>query len=106
MDDHVQEWIEGEFNSILASLLGFVPSLDHIVRSRQHIRRNRQAHLLGGLKVDHQLKFRRLLHREIFCLSEIPSPSASNPDPSALSYEPNQVRIFVQRHVGQNINFA
>jgi hypothetical protein len=35
-----------EFSSILASLLGFLPSLDHLVRPRQHIRWNSQADLL------------------------------------------------------------
>jgi DNA-binding cell septation regulator SpoVG len=41
--------IEGDqFSSILASLLVFLPSLDHLIRSRQYIRRNRQADLLSG----------------------------------------------------------
>src|SRR5262249_3322826 len=34
-------------------------------RSRQHVRRNRQADLLGGFEVDDELELRRLLHREI-----------------------------------------
>jgi hypothetical protein len=58
-------WIEGEFNSILASLLRFLSSFDHSVRSRQHIRRDRQADLLGSLEIDHQLEFRGLLYRQI-----------------------------------------
>ena len=40
-------------------------SLDHLVRPRQHVRRNRQADLLGSLQVDDQLELRGLLHREI-----------------------------------------
>ena len=39
--------------------------LNHFVRSRQHIRRDRQADLLRGLKIDHELELRRLLHRQI-----------------------------------------
>ena len=40
-------------------------SLDYSVRSRQHIRRNRQADLLGGLEIDHQLKLRRRFNRQV-----------------------------------------
>ena len=40
-------------------------SLNHLIRSHQHVWRNRQADLLSGLEIDHQLKLRRLLHREI-----------------------------------------
>ncbi len=35
---------------------------DDLVRSRQHIRRNRQADLLGRFQVDDQLELGRLLH--------------------------------------------
>ena len=38
-------------------------SLDHFIRPRQHIRRNRQADLLRRLKIDDELELRRLLHR-------------------------------------------
>jgi hypothetical protein len=41
--------MEGEFSSILGLL-------DHPVRSRQHIRCNRQADLLRGFQVNDQLK--------------------------------------------------
>src|SRR5262247_569297 len=34
-------------------------------RPRQHLRRNRQADLLGRLEVDKELKLRGLLHRQI-----------------------------------------
>src|SRR4029450_9272596 len=54
-----------QFSSILVSSLGFLPSLDHLVRSRQQIRRNRHADLLSGFQVYHQLKLHWLLHREI-----------------------------------------
>jgi hypothetical protein len=56
---------EGEFSSILASLLVFLPSLDQLGRPGEHLWRNRQADLLGGLLIDHELKLRRLLHRQI-----------------------------------------
>jgi hypothetical protein len=35
------------------------------VRSRQHIRRNRQADLLRGFQIDYELELRRLLYGEI-----------------------------------------
>src|SRR5262249_43610218 len=38
---------------------------DHLVRSHQHLRWNRQADLLRGLEIDYEFEFRRLLHREI-----------------------------------------
>jgi len=44
---------EGEFNSIMASLLGFLPSFNHPIRPREKFRRNRQADLLGGLEINH-----------------------------------------------------
>ena len=40
-------------------------SLDHLVRPRQHVRRNRQADLLGSFQVDDQLELRGLLYWEI-----------------------------------------
>ena len=50
--------IDGEFISILASL-------DDLVRPRQHVRRNRQANLLGRFKIDDELKLCRLFYRKI-----------------------------------------
>ena len=38
---------------------------NHFVRPHQHIWRNRQADLLGGFQIDHQLKLRRLLDGQI-----------------------------------------
>src|SRR5215471_7746693 len=38
----------------------------HLIRSCQHIGRNRQADLLGGLQIDDELELRRLLHGK-FC---------------------------------------
>ena len=35
------------------------------IRSRQHIRRNREADLLGRFQIDDELELRRLLHRQI-----------------------------------------
>ena len=46
-------------------LLVFSVLLDHSVRSRQHIRRNRQADLLGRLEIDHELEFRGLFDRNV-----------------------------------------
>jgi len=37
--------------------------LDHSIRSCQHIRRNSEADLLGGFKIDDQLELLRLLDR-------------------------------------------
>ena len=39
--------------------------LDHLIRPRQHVGWNRQADLLGGFEIDHELELRRLLHRQI-----------------------------------------
>jgi hypothetical protein len=39
--------------------------LDHSIRPIQHRLRNREADLLRGLEIDHQLKLRRLLHRQV-----------------------------------------
>jgi hypothetical protein len=47
------------------SLLSVSPSLDHPVRPRQHVARNRQADLLRRFQVDHKFELRRLLHREV-----------------------------------------
>jgi hypothetical protein len=52
--------MEGEYNSILASPLAFLASFDHFIRPHQHVRRNRDADLLGRLQVDDQLKLCRL----------------------------------------------
>src|SRR5215813_3654847 len=40
-------------------------SFDYLFRSHHHHRWNRQAKSLGGLKVDHQLKFGWLFHRQV-----------------------------------------
>ena len=55
----------GEINSILAAQLGLLPLLNDFIRSRQHVRRNREADLLGGFEIDHELELYRLLHRKI-----------------------------------------
>src|SRR5262249_8196161 len=39
--------------------------LDHLIRPRQHGRRNSKADLLSCLQIDDELKLRRLLHREV-----------------------------------------
>src|SRR4030095_15113389 len=40
-------------------------SFDHFIRPRQHIRRNRQADLLGSFQIDNELELFWLLHRQI-----------------------------------------
>jgi hypothetical protein len=40
-----------------------LPSFDHLIRPQQHVRRDRQADLLGCLEIDHELELRRLLDR-------------------------------------------
>jgi len=39
--------------------------LDHLIRPVQNGLRNRQANLLRGFQIDHQLELRRLLHRQV-----------------------------------------
>src|SRR5215471_13915060 len=46
-------------------------SLNHLIRPRQHVGRNRKADLLCGLEVDDQLELGRLLHRQIGGLSSL-----------------------------------
>ena len=60
------------FNSILASPFRVLCSFDDSVRPRQHVRRDREADLLGGLEIEHQIELDRLLYREIggFCALE------------------------------------
>src|SRR5215813_1599361 len=50
------------------SSLAFFSS-NNLIRSRQHVRRNREADLLRRLEVNDQLELCRLLHREIGWLS-------------------------------------
>jgi hypothetical protein len=40
-------------------------SFDDLVGSGENSRRDRQAELLGGLKIDHQLEPRRSLYRQV-----------------------------------------
>src|SRR5262245_41763024 len=44
-------------------------SLDHSIRSRQHIRWNRQTDLLRGFKIDDEFELRRLLYWKVGGLS-------------------------------------
>src|SRR5262245_27925525 len=44
---------------------GSAPSLDDPVRSCQHVGWNCESNLFRSLQVDHKLKLRRLLHRQI-----------------------------------------
>ena len=58
-------FLVGEFNSILASPLGFLPSLDHLICPIQHRLRNVQADLLRRLEIDHQLDLIDPLHWQV-----------------------------------------
>jgi hypothetical protein len=44
-------------------------SPNHLVRPHQHVRRNRQADLLGRFQINDEFKLLRLLHRQIGGLS-------------------------------------
>jgi hypothetical protein len=46
-------------------LLVFSVLLDHLIRPRQHVGRNRQADLLGRFQIDDELELCRLLHRQV-----------------------------------------
>src|SRR5262249_55141382 len=54
--------------------VGLKRSLDYLVRPIQQRLRNYDTDLLGGLEVDHQLKFRRLLDRQIGGLGTLQNP--------------------------------
>src|ERR1041384_7009894 len=50
---------------LLQNLKSKIASLDHPVRPCQHVGRNREADLLRGFQIDHQLELRRLLDRKV-----------------------------------------
>jgi hypothetical protein len=60
----------GENSSILASPLVFLPSLDHLIRSRQHV--GIVEPICLAAQIDDKLKLRRLLHREFGRLGAFP----------------------------------
>src|SRR5262245_27231396 len=62
----VQEW--------LSTYDHLEVSLNNLVRSRQHIRWNRETDLLRGLQIDQQLELRRLLDWQVsrFCTLQDP----------------------------------
>ena len=57
-----------------AAQLGFLPSLDHFIRSIQHRLRCGQTDLLRCFQIYHQLKLSRLLHRQISRLGSHQDP--------------------------------
>ena len=59
----IQVCFVGEINSILVLPLRFLCSLDHLIRSRQYIRRDRQADLLSRFEIDNEIEFCWLLYR-------------------------------------------
>src|SRR5262249_32062618 len=71
------------------------------VRPRQHIRRYRKADLLRSLKVDDELKLRRLLHRKICWFSALQNlvHVGSSPPPQVhhirrIGHEPSVLHIL------------
>jgi len=54
-------------------------SLDHLIRSNQHLLWDRNADLLRRLQIDHQIQLRRLLHRKIGGLSSFEERTHSAP---------------------------
>ena len=62
INDVTRDCADGEFNSILALF-------DHLIRSHQHVRRNRHADLLGCFQIDDELELFWLLDREITGIS-------------------------------------
>src|SRR5262249_39605521 len=76
-------------------------SLDHPVRSRQHIRRYRKADLLRSFQIDYELKLRRLLHRKICWFSALQNlvHVGSSPPPQVhhirrIGHEPSVLHIL------------
>jgi hypothetical protein len=59
----------GLTRSVKGAVRVFSVLLNHLVRSRQHIRRDRQADLLGSFQIDDELKILRLLDGKIGGLS-------------------------------------
>src|SRR5262245_39140422 len=50
---------------IFVFIVSASPLSNHLIRSRQHVGRNRQADLLGGFQIDDELELHRLLDRKI-----------------------------------------
>ena len=66
---NTQDLLDGEIQFNLSAC--FLRLLDHLVRSYQHIRRNRQADLLRCFQVDDELELLRLLHGEVSGLGSL-----------------------------------
>ena len=60
--EHRAKGKESDFSIHSILLRSPLFSFDHLVRSCQHIRRNRQADLLRCFQIDDELEFLRLLH--------------------------------------------
>ena len=75
--------------------------LDYLVRSRQYIRRNRKADLLGCFEVDDQFKFCGLLHGQVSRLRALQNlvhidgcPTVQVGIAWAVEHEPPVIHIF------------
>src|SRR5262249_47427534 len=76
-------------------------SLDHLIRTRQHVRWNREADLLRCLQVDHKLELRRLLDgkvRWLCAFQDFIDVRGGSPEQvghaRAVGYEPPVFHIF------------
>ncbi len=66
MEKSVQSWLFSRSKNLICKIVSITTNLlDHPVRSCQQIGRNRQADLLRRFQIDDELRFHRLLHREI-----------------------------------------
>jgi hypothetical protein len=62
----LDDFLSYEFSPSFLLLTAFCSlSSDHLIRSREHVRRDRQPDLLRGLEIDDKLKLCRLLHRQV-----------------------------------------
>src|SRR5688572_15092529 len=54
-------WAQSKIQNVKSKMV----SLDHLIRSGQDVRRNRQADLIRSFEIDYQLKLRRLFDWQI-----------------------------------------
>src|SRR6185295_9032573 len=76
-------------------------SLNHLIRPRQHVRRNSHTHFLCRLQIDHELEFRRLLHGKVCWLGTFQdfihircSPAVQVRNTNAVAHKPTHIHKF------------